>query len=115
MATTTTHQSILSLQNTVSDLDFSSLSVSSKIKFYNIVQAIEPKMKVYQSTLQSIAKEGQQTIEDLGPDQMQELEELLTSEVEIQFEVQLEEDDLPESITIPQIGALDRAGVLSLS
>jgi len=108
-----TYQSLLSAHSALQALDTSSMEVQAKVTLYRQLQYAEDELTTYQKALHDIVEQGQ-SIEDMDSFQKEELQELLQTRVDTELPKPLEQGQLPGTITVEQIAALDRAGLVSL-
>lgn len=110
-----TYQDLLQLNSTLQNLDTQSMDVEGKVAVYRILQGVEDEMATYQKTLQSIT-EGQQiqSLSDLSENKQKEVQELLNTEIQWYPQYNLDQDQLPDSITVQEIAVLDNAELLML-
>lgn len=109
-----TYQSLLSAHSALQSIDTESMDVQAKVTLYRQLQYAEDELTTYRQSLQDIAGGSVSSLEDLSDEKRGDLQELLQTRVDTDPPKPLEQEQLPNSITVEQIAALDRAGLVSL-
>jgi len=110
-----TYQTLLQAQSVLSGLDQHEMGVDAKVTVYRLLQYAEGELQTYQQTLQSITPSHVETLADLNDEEQEEVSKLLNKRVEEAPQSKLTQAELPDSISVQEIAALDQAGMLSLN